>query len=84
MHLVTSQLSAVLHRHSSVDVVCVAVQLLHLHIVLAVQGVLCVWLHAPCLPHHDSGHHLRHHCLHVLPAQRRGLSMVSHAACVMC
>ena len=52
-------------------------QILHFHIFLAVQDLLCVWFHATCVCHHDSGHCLRHNCLHVLSTQLRRLSMVS-------
>ena len=52
-------------------------QVLHLHIFLAIQDLLCVWFHAASVCHHDSGHRLCHNCLHILPTQLWGLSMVS-------
>ena len=52
------------------------VQLLHLHVLLAVQDLLCVWFHAACIYDYDGGHGVCHHSVHLLSTQCRGLPMV--------
>ena len=65
---------------SSIQVHCcalfIALQVLYLHIVLGLQDLLCVWLHAAGVHHPDHRHRLRDHCLHLFPAKCRGLQMV--------
>lgn len=51
-------------------------QVFHLHILLAVQDLLCLWIHASCVHDLDGGDHMCHHCLHILPPQLWGLPMV--------
>ena len=54
----------------------VYVQVFYLHVVLGIQDLLRVRLHAAGVPHPGRRHRLCHHRLHLLPAQRRGLPMV--------
>jgi len=48
---------------------------LHLHIVLGVQDLLRVRVHAAGVHHPDDRDHLRDHCVHVLLAERGGLPL---------
>jgi len=54
-------------------------QVLHIHVFLGVQDLLCVWIHASCLHHTCRRHCLCYHRLHLLPSECRGLSVVSSA-----
>ena len=51
-------------------------QVLHLHVVLGLQDLLRLRLHAARLCHLGHRHCLRYHRLHIFFAQRRGLQMV--------
>ena len=44
-------------------------QVFHLHVLLAVQDLLCVWIHAACVHDLDGGDHMCHHCLYILSPQ---------------
>lgn len=55
-------------------------QVLYLHILLGLQNLLCVWFYDAGSGHPLHRDSLRHHRLHVLPAQRWGLQMVSVSA----
>ena len=46
-----------------------SLQIFHLHLVLAVQDILCVWVHVASVSDHDDSDHLRYYCLHLLPSQ---------------
>lgn len=52
-------------------------QVLHFHIFLGLQNLLCVWFHdaRPGYPVHRDC--VRHHCVYILSSQCRGLQMVS-------
>ena len=52
-------------------------QVLHLHLVLGVQDLLRVRLHVAGAADPVGGVRVRHHRLHLLPAERRGLPVVS-------
>lgn len=52
-------------------------QVLHLHVFLGLQNLLRVRLHDAGPGHPVHRDCVRHHRVHVLPAQRRGLQMVS-------
>lgn len=52
-------------------------QVLHLHIFLGLQNLLCVRLHDAGPGHPVHRDRVRHHRVYVLPAQRWGLQMVS-------
>ena len=43
-------------------------QVFHLHILLGVQDLLCVWFYVPCV--HDSHHRncVCHYCVHLFPS----------------
>ena len=49
--------------------------LLHLHLLLGLQDLLCVRVHVPCVLHPPRGHGVCHHRLHLLSPQLRGLSL---------
>lgn len=51
-------------------------QVLHLHVLLGLQDLLRVRLHDAGPGHPVHRHRVRHHRVHVLPAQRRRLQMV--------
>ena len=47
----------------------------HLHLVLGLQNLLCIRIHAAGLYHFDYCHRLCHHRVHIFPIERRGLPM---------
>ena len=48
---------------------------LHLHVVLGLQDLLCLRIHASSFSHPHHWHSLRHHRMHLFPSKRRGLPM---------
>ena len=53
-------------------------QVLHIHIILGIQDLLCVWFHALGLPHPGHCNCVCHHCVHLFPSKRWRLQMVSY------
>ena len=54
----------------------IVLKVLYLHIILGVQDLLRVRLHAAGVHHLGNSHNLCYHCVHVLPTKCRGLQMV--------
>jgi len=52
-------------------------QVFHIHVFLGLQDLLCIWIHATRLHHTCRCHCLCYHRLRLLPAECRGLSVVS-------
>ena len=53
-------------------------QVLHIHVVLGIQDLLCVWFYVPGLPYPGHCYCLCHHCVHLFPSKCWRLQMVSH------
>lgn len=56
-------------------------KVLYLHVVLGLQDLLRVRLHAPCSPHPHHSHSVRYHRVHLLSTQRWRLPMVWVRCC---
>lgn len=52
-------------------------QVFHLHIILGIQDLLCVWLYAPSISHLSCCHCVCDYCMYILPSQCRRLPLVS-------
>ena len=52
-------------------------QVLHIHLILGLQNLLCVWFYVPGFPHPHGSYSMCYHCLHILFTKCRGLPLVS-------
>ena len=48
-------------------------QVLHLYILLGIQNLLCLRLHAFSIRHSRNCHGMRNDCMHIFSTERRGL-----------
>ena len=53
----------------NVVMIFLAFQIFYFHIFLAIQDILCIWLHAAGLLHSSYCHCMCHNCEHVFPAK---------------
>lgn len=49
----------------------------HIHLILDIQNLLCIWFHASSFPYRNRSHNLCDHSLHLHITQRRRLQVVS-------
>ena len=56
-------------------------QVFHIHVFLGLQDILRLWIYAARLHHTCRRHRLCYHRVHLLPAECRGLSVVSVYCC---
>ena len=66
--LVNSVMLMLMLRSLGTDCSMLLLQVLHIHVFLGVQDILCVWIYAACLHHTSSCHRLCYHRMHLLPA----------------